>query len=629
MAKKLSGTMKNAGAILLAAPLILAFAAWGVPEIRQFTRSYAVRIGKQGIPAAEVQKEFDRFITNRRLANEGEFDREAAIAAGAHNQVVQSLAARMALDHESQKMGLSVPREMVRQFLQTNEQFKNPRTGKFDNEALSGIMREYNYTVREFEDRLQSDMLRNQLMSAVGANGAAPKAFMDALVLRETEMRTVSYLTVTEDMAGGASSPTPEALKEYYAKNTSQFMAPEYRKFSAVILKSSDFADVRSVSEEDLLKAYEANKSLYETPERRTVYQITFEDEAAAKAASDALKSGKPFESIAAENGKTLAEVTLADAQERDILDPKVGAAIFGASEAGAVVGPVKGVFGYSLAQVAAITPATVKPFAEVRSEIEQEAQSQDSKKKLFDAIEAIENERDTGASLADAASKAGTISIEYGPVDTYSFGSGGEIVAGVPGEVLREAFKIEEGEETDAIELADKSGYYFIAVTEVTPPAPIPYEQVADEVLARWTKSDRESRIAGVVASIREAVEKGQTLKDAAAPLNRAPIVEEMSRRNAGQTFAAPMLEQIFTAAKGDAISGPAAAGDAQIIVTVDNIAFNTGAVSPDEIYVFAQYIGNQLGQELVDAYTDSVVADARVKIDQTQIDALFTDGQ
>lgn len=629
MAKKLSGTMKNAGAILLAAPLILAFAAWGVPEIRQFTRSYAVRIGKQGIPAAEVQKEFDRFITNRRLANEGEFDREAAIAAGAHNQVVQSLAARMALDHESQKMGLSVPREMVRQFLQTNEQFKNPRTGKFDNEALSGIMREYNYTVREFEDRLQSDMLRNQLMSAVGANGAAPKAFMDALVLRETEMRTVSYLTVTEDMAGGASSPTPEALKEYYAKNTSQFMAPEYRKFSAVILKSSDFADVRSVSEEDLLKAYEANKSLYETPERRTVYQITFEDEAAAKAASDALKSGKPFESIAAENGKTLAEVTLADAQERDILDPKVGAAIFGASEAGAVVGPVKGVFGYSLAQVAAITPATVKPFAEVRSEIEQEAQSQDSKKKLFDAIEAIENERDTGASLADAASKAGTISIEYGPVDSYSFGSGGEIVAGVPGEVLREAFKIEEGEETDAIELADKSGYYFIAVTEVTPPAPIPYEQVADEVLARWTKSDRESRIAGVVASIREAVEKGQTLKDAAAPLNRAPIVEEMSRRNAGQTFAAPMLEQIFTAAKGDAISGPAAAGDAQIIVTVDNIAFNTGAVSPDEIYVFAQYIGNQLGQELVDAYTDSVVADARVKIDQTQIDALFTDGQ
>ncbi len=629
MAKKLSGTMKNAGAILLAAPLILAFAAWGVPEIRQFTRSYAVRIGKQGIPAAEVQKEFDRFITNRRLANEGEFDREAAIAAGAHNQVVQSLAARMALDHESQKMGLSVPREMVRQFLQTNEQFKNPRTGKFDNEALSGIMREYNYTVREFEDRLQSDMLRNQLMSAVGANGAAPKAFMDALVLRETEMRTVSYLTVTEDMAGGASSPTPEALKEYYAKNTSQFMAPEYRKFSAVILKSSDFADVRSVSEEDLLKAYEANKSRYETPERRTVYQITFEDEAAAKAASDALKSGKPFESIAAENGKTLAEVTLADAQERDILDPKVGAAIFGASEAGAVVGPVKGVFGYSLAQVAAITPATVKPFAEVRSEIEQEAQSQDSKKKLFDAIEAIENERDTGASLADAASKAGTISIEYGPVDSYSFGSGGEIVADVPGEVLREAFKIEEGEETDAIELADKSGYYFIAVTEVTPPAPIPYEQVADEVLARWTKSDRESRIAGVVASIREAVEKGQTLKDAAAPLNRAPIVEEMSRRNAGQTFAAPMLEQIFTAAKGDAISGPAAAGDAQIIVTVDNIAFNTGAVSPDEIYVFAQYIGNQLGQELVDAYTDSVVADARVKIDQTQIDALFTDGQ
>lgn len=629
MLKQIRGSLKSVASILFAVPLIIAFAAWGVPEMRQFTQNYAVRVGKAGISAVEVQNEFDRFVTNRRLANDGKFDREAAIAAGAPDQIVQSLAARMALDHESRKMGLAVPREMVRNFLQTSDQFKNPRSGKFDNEALTGILREYNYSIGEFEERLQSDLLRNQLMSAVGAGGTAPKGLVDSLVLRETENRTVSYLTITDDMAGPPAEATPAALQEFYKKNSAQFMAPEYRVFSAIILKNNDYTEISAVPEEDLRKAYETGKSKYETPERRTVYQITYPDEKAAQDAVAALKGGKPFGTLAIENAKTLAEVTLTDIQKRDILDPKVGDAAFAAVDAGSIVGPVKGVFGFSIAQVVSISPASVRPFEDVRGEIEAEMQTKDTKKKLFDTIEDIENERDTGASLADAAAKAGTIAIEYGPVDSYSFGSGGEIVAGVPGDVLREAFKIDEGEESDAIELTDKSGYFFIAVTEVRAPAIIPYDNVAEEVQTRWAKENRDARMTGVVKSVREAVEKGKSLRDAAGPLNRAPIVETVTRRSASQNLSPAVLDQVFTASKGEAISGPSAIGEAQVIVTVDSIAYDSSKVSPDDVAVFAQYVGNQLGQELVDAYSNAIVADAGVKINQAQIDGLFTDGQ
>lgn len=629
MLKQIRGTLKNVVALFVIALLILAFAAWGVPEMRQLTQNYAIRIGGEGVSALEVQKEFDRFVTNRRLANEGQFDREAAIAAGMQNQIVQSLAARSALDQESRKIGLSISREMVRDFLQTSEQFKNPRSGKFDNEALNGILREYNYGIREFEDRLQSDLLRNQLMSAIGSGGRAPKGLIDALVLRETENRTISFVTITEDLIGDASPATPEALQDYYKANAAQFMAPEYRTFTAIILKNSDYAEVDAASDDDLRKLYDATKSKYETPERRTVYQITYPDEAAAKAALDALKGGKPFETLASENGQSLADVTLADIQKRDILDPKVGDAVFAAKEAGAEIGPVKGVFGYSIAQVAAISPASIKPFEEVRGELEAETQSKDSKKRLFEVIESIESLRDTGAAIAEAAQKAGTIAIEYGPVDNYSFGSGGEIVAGVPADVLREAFKLEEGEESEATEFADKSGYFFVSVNEVTPPAVIPYEKVADEVASRYQAATREQRMTQIVNSVRDDVAKGKSLKEATEKINRAPIVETINRRSAGQNFTAAMVEQIFAASKGEAISGPASLGDAQIIATVDGITFDTGKVSPDDVAVFAQYVGNQMGQELVDAYSNAVVADAKVKISQAQIDSLFTDGQ
>lgn len=629
MLKQIRGTLKKVAAMFIIVPLILAFAAWGVPEVRQLTQNHAIRVGGEGISALEVQKEFDRFVTNRRRANEGTFDRESAIAAGVQNQIAQSLATRSALDQESRKVGLLMPREVVRNYLQTSEQFKNPRTGKFDNEALNGIMREYNYGVREFEDRLQSDLLRNQLMSAVNLGGAAPRAFVDSLVLRETENRTISYLTITDEVTGGAAAAAPEALKEYYQTNSAQFMAPEYRTFSTIVLKNADFVEADSVSEEELRKTYDANKARYETPEVRSIYQITYPDKAKAAAAIADLKAGKPFESLAAANGQSLADVTFSDAQKRDILDPKVGDAVFAVETIGATAGPIGGVFGFTIAQVASITPASVKPFEEVRGEIEAESQSQGSKKKLFEAIETIENARDTGASLASAAENAGATATQFGPVDSYSFGPGGEIIGGISGEILKAAFKLEEGEESDAIEFADKSGYFFVSVSEVTAPAVMPYERVADEVASRWSAAERDKRIAETVRSVREAISKGKMLQQASEPLNRAPIVQTVTRRSADQTLSAALLDQIFSAEKGETISGPAAIGDAQIVITVDDISYDVAKVSPDEIAVFSQYVGNQLGQELVDAYASAVLADAGPKINQNQIDALFSEGQ
>lgn len=629
MLRQIRGSMKRVVVWIFVIPLIVAFAAWGVPEMRQLTRTDAVRVGRTGIQASEIQREFDRYATNQRLQNPAGFDREAAIASGVPNQIVQALASRAALDNEMKKLGLSMSREAVREFLTTNEQFKNPRTGKFDQEALSEILRQYNYGVAEFEDRLQSDLLRNQLMAAIGPGGSAPKAFVDALILRETETRRVNYLTVSPDLLGAAPEATPERLKEYYEANGAQFMAPEYRKFTAVVLKDSDYAGGEGVSEDELKAAYEAGLAKYQTPERRTVYQLTFETAEEADAAIEKLKAGVTFESIADSEGKSLPQVTLTDALKSDILDPKVADAAFKAVGEGATVGPVKGVFGFTIAQIAGISPASTRPFEEVRAELETELTSKNSKKDLFNAIEEIENARDTGATLSDAAAKAGVIAIEYGPVDSYSFGSAGEIVAGLPGDVLKEAFTIEEGEESDATELADKSGYFFVAVTEVTPPAKIPFEKVADEVRTRWEKSDRDSRIASAVKQIREEIAKGKSLKDAAAAFNRAPLEVTVTRRAGAEAFSASMLDQIFSAPVGEPVSGPSAAGDAQIIATVGEISFDTAQVTPDNAAMFGQYIGGQIGQELVEAYAAAVTADASVKVSQNQIDTLFATGQ
>ncbi|MCA8887433.1 MAG: peptidyl-prolyl cis-trans isomerase [Parvularculaceae bacterium] len=626
----LKSALKGVAAWFIVILLILAFAAWGVPEIRQFTQSQPVRVGKEGYSITAVQNEFNRWLTTRRLESQGEVNRADAIAAGVPNQLIATMTTRSAIEQEARKMGLVMPRSMVSDYLQSNPQFTNPRTGKFDNEILTGILRNYDFTVREFEGQLRADLLREQLVGSVSGGAVAPEPMLDGLVYRDIESRKVSYLTVTDDMTGTPAEPTPDALQQYYKEHAAQFMAPELRTITAVVLEEDDFRDKGAVTDDQLRDIFETRKALYEQPERRTLYQITYDSEAAANAAAAALNDGRPFEALAADKGLTLDAVTFTDAAKTDLLDPNVAEAAFNPDIAeGGVVGPVKGLFGYVVGQVAAITPPEVQTFEDVRDDILSEFLSQDTKKRLFDAIEEMENERDTGASIEDAATKVGVQAIQYGPLDSFSFGKGGEIIAGVPGEVLAEAFRLEQGEESEAVELADNSGYFFVAVNDITPPALIDYEDVADEVETGWRRQEREQRIAKSVGDIRSALAEGKTLTEAAEPFNRAPVSETISRRYTGEAFNAAVLEQIFAVTKGEDLSGPVGLGDGQVVVVVDDINFNLSRVSPDDVSMFAQYIGSQLDQELLDAYATAVRNDYGVKINQTQIDEFFSDGQ
>ncbi len=627
MAKNKTGPLRTILLLLIGAPLIVSFIAWGVPEMRQMTRSDAVRIGAKGYSALEVKREFDRYVTNRRNQQDGNFSAEQALAEGAQDQIVDSLATQSALDQEAMKMGLVITRPMVSNYLQTSDQFKSPATGKFDNETLDLILREYGFSIREFEERIRSEMLRQQLLGGVARGGPASSAMVNGLIAREIEAREVSYVTISEEAAGPAPAATPDAVKAYYEKNKSQFMAPEYRTFTAVVLKNEDYADQNEATDDKLLEVYNANKAKYETPERRTFYQITIEKEADADAAIKALKDGRPFESIAIENGQNLAQVTRTDVLKSDIVDPAVGNAVFDASAgAGAVIGPVKGVFGHNVMQIAAVTPATVKTFDEVRGEIEADFRSQGTKKRLFEKIEEIENERDTGATIADAAKKNGAAAVEIGPVDSFSFGRGGEIIDGVAGEVLAAAFKLEEGEESEATEFADKSGYYFLSVTEVIPPAPMPLETIAAEVEARWRAADRDARVGAVVTKITDALAKGAPLAEAAAPFDRAPQPAILTRRSVNDTFSQELLDQIFAVAKGKSVSGRTGDG-AQVIAVVDEIKFGAAPIGPDQIAAFGRFIGNQFDRELIDAYAYAVREDFKVKINKTLIDTQFAE--
>jgi foldase protein PrsA len=127
-----------------------------------------------------------------------------------------------------------------------------------------------------------------------------------------------------------------------------------------------------NVTEAQIEKYYNENKSRFGTPERRNVNIILTKTEAAAKSAKQEIESGKSFATVAKKvsidptskaNGGLLTEVV--KGQEEKTLDQ----AIFTA-KAKALSGPIKSPFGYYIYEVKSISAGSAQSLAQSRASI-------------------------------------------------------------------------------------------------------------------------------------------------------------------------------------------------------------------------------------------------------------------
>ncbi len=631
MLSQVRNTLKGPIAWVVVILLILAFALWGVPNVTQLLASNStLSVGDQNFSQQYIQNEFNTIYQRQYRESGGSLTREAAITSGLPGQVVDSITTQSVLGQYAERMNLAIPRAAVRNYIQESDVFKNPATGEVDRTTFEAILQQNGYTVESFERRVKEDLTRSQLIDALAAAGPAPDPFTRAIILRETERRRIAYLTVTDEMAGVAAEPGPDDLQAYYEENETVFTAPEYRTFDLLVLRNEDFREGLEAPEEELRRLYEAGKErLYDKPERRTVYQLTYETEAEARAAVASLQSGTPFENLAAEKGVSLEAATFTEAQKRDLLDPSVADAAFAEGlEEGSIVDPVRSLFGWTIVQIAGVTPAETTTFEEVRDQIQSDFLEQDVRRRMLDAIDEIEEVRDTGAELADAAQAAGLEVETVGPIDRVSFEPGGAIVDNVPGEALREAFILEEGEQSEALRLSAEDGYFIVALKEITPPALKPFDYVRDEIEQRWRDEERRTRISKTVNDIRGRVEAGESLEAVASEFDRTPIIDVIDRRFSNDAISDSFSDQIFFAELNDLVSGPAGQSGAQVIAEIREIGYAPGSIPPQQTDQLKQLIGYQLDQELIEAFILTIRDDYGVKLNQTQLDALFADG-
>jgi foldase protein PrsA len=204
-----------------------------------------------------------------------------------------------------------------------------------------------------------------------------------------------SQWVIGEAASLGVKLSDKEVHKEFTKIRTTEFpKASEFEKFLATSgqtvsdlllrvklnllsqkIQKQIVKNKSKVTQAEIAKYYNENKSRYGTPEKRNVRIILTKTEAAASSAKKEVESSKNFAAVAKKDsidptskadGGLLKEVV--KGEEEKALDT----AIFSAAK-NVLGGPIKTPFGYYVYEVLSVTPGSQQPLAKVQSTIKEQ----------------------------------------------------------------------------------------------------------------------------------------------------------------------------------------------------------------------------------------------------------------
>ncbi len=526
------------------------FAVWGINDIfRGFGRSTVAKIGGTEIPIDTFRQNYNQRMQQLTQQLGHPLPPEQAAALGLPGQVLGEMVTQAGLDERVKQMGLAISNEEIARRITTDPTFMTPN-GKFDRVRFEQLLRNAGYNEQRFVAEQRAAMLRRQIIDSVSGNLGVPKAWAAAVNQFQNEQRSISYVALGPAQAGDIPQPTAEELNTYFEDRKILFRAPEYRKIVTVVVTPQELAKTVEVSEEDVKKAFEQNRSRYITPERRHVEQIVFPTMADAQAASDRVKAGLTFAALMAERSLKEQDIDLGTVPKSAIIDPAVADAAFSLKE-GEVSTPVAGKFGAVLVTVLQIVPEDAKTLTDVAPQIRNDLALDRAKTQVQDIHDKMEDERAGGATLEEVAQRLKLPVVTYDAIDRSGRDPSGKLVS-IPrnGDVVSAAFATDVGVDNDPIE-AD-GGYVWYDVTSITPARDRTLDEVKDQVQEHWHNDQIASRLKSKAADMLEKLNGGTPLDTLAAGDGlKLETATALQREKATAALSAKMIDAVFRTGK------------------------------------------------------------------------------
>lgn len=616
MLNQLRSLTKTWVAAVFVAVLVLSFAIWGVADI--FTGRVAdsvARVGDQSISITRFAAEFDRELQRYQAETGQALDRNTAVALGMDRAILGRLALNAALDQKADALGLTASDTALARAMAEIPGFSDPITGRFDSNTYYQVLAENGFTPQQFVAELRLDLVQRQLTSAMGSGVRASDALRSVRLAYVLESRDISSVVIPADAVSEIADPSAEELEAYYADVEASFARPPRRAFTFVTLTLEDFIPDAPVDDEALEEAYALRSGELATPERRDITELSAPDEAAALQAAERLRAGEDATAVAEALGLGAPEV-YDEAVPTDLLSSALATAAFAAAD-GDVTDPVDGGLAWFVARVDGITPGEARSLDDLRATLTREIQEAAAGDLLFDAIDAFERARGQGASIEEAAEAARIPSFSYGLVDAQGVsdaGSRASVLSLYP-EIVGAAFAVQAaGVEGELTELGE-DGYFIVRADEIQSAAVRPLDEVRPQVLAQYRLSKRSEALDALAETARAALEGGSSPTDAAAETHASARgeVSELQRAQATPTLGRELLNRLFNAEVGEALTAATADGG-RVAARVDAVG-RTAEPPPEQVEALRATLEEELLADLQELFIRGLQASYEIR--------------
>jgi peptidyl-prolyl cis-trans isomerase D len=168
-------------------------------------------------------------------------------------------------------------------------------------------------------------------------------------------------------------------------------------------------------------------------------------------------------------------------------------------------------------------------------------------------------------------------------------------------------------------IEMLNDGGIFALRLDAVIPPAPMPMDEIADQLTQDWTSAQT---LAALQTYADQVIANSET---AGTPV----ILTDLKRNDVGQLATAAVLDAAFKLELG--ASRALTKDDSVVIVRVD--AINTGDTESDDAKALRANIEQQFGASLADdlfnVYATQIQQSAGISLNQQAINAVHANFQ
>ncbi len=577
--------------------------------------SAVIEVGPVRVTKAEISAQYNHELQTAKNIFGDNLEINDSMRTALLQGIIQKELINAIMKETANDLGVSISDAYVRKIIFSQAEFLDA-DGRFSRDKFNRLLSASGWSEGKYIQTLKEDVVKQHLIHGLVENINIPKFMTPYLEKINNQQKVFKYITIDTEKLPIDRKMSNEELEQYYQDFAPQFVEPEARDISLMVLSTDDIAAQVKPSEEDIAAYYEENISQFVTPEKRNILQMVFDSEKDAAAAMVKLKAGEDFYTVAKEMAKQDKEATELGWVAQDQLIADMGEKMFSLKN-GEIAGPVKSELGWHIMKLNGVKAKVEMPKAEANKKIISEIQKERAYDEAYEITTKIEDEIGSGKSMEEIA-KENKVRI-YKAQGIKDDGTA-KVMPKEFAKLLKSTdfidsvFSYNVNEISQVIEEDD--GFVIVRVDAIKDAHPKTVDSVRSEIETMWAANERSAIAQEIVNDVTHDLENGDKIDEVAGRFKLSLKTTKPLKRN--ENFAnlnGIQMKELFQ----EPLDSPKLyhLDNVQIIAVNSKVIDSAAKMSKEELNALRMKVASEITQDAANQLVNAYGSNYKVKVD------------